>query len=406
MSQIKIRASTWQKQTKPAFQLRSKSKHQLGQGAAQLVTLQLAYQRAQVNPHELHPVDLLALQRAVGNQWVQRMVAQHIDAPNRNQGRICSDAQAADPSATIQCHPASSRQLPVGVASAGIALQLKGNTGPGLCGGAWTCAASPCDQPDPGKAGNSATPTEWMLKIRIDTEAPTPADVGPRTFGHTYVEFNNSSGAVWTYGFYPNKATGTPDPMFKPVVGGCTVHPDIGHESCVDYTETFKLSKPEFDKALSFATSMCKAPPNYNIQTLNCTTFADLVAKQAGKSLPPIRGILGKTVPADNPNTLLEGLKDRDIPSRHAQSDTQIRNWVGAADPKVIVALLTAEKVRLINRLIDGWVAEGDIAGVERICNAVISAVEMKTIRDEVGGREKSLNKTQGLRFHTALNRI
>jgi hypothetical protein len=363
-----------------------------------------------VGPHIAFGLGQYAPSTASGQQLLAHELVHVVQQSGRGvpAGPIRIDSS---PHLEAEAGRAAAGQAPFGVASAGLSLQAKGKgsaAGPGMCGGAWTCAASPCDQPDPGHAGNGTTPTEWTLKVRIDTEAPTPEDVGPNTFGHTYVELNDSSGAVWTYGFYPNKATGTPDPMLKPVVGGCTVHPDTGHESCVDYTETFKLTKPEFDKALNFATLMCKAPSNYNVLTFNCTTFADVVARQAGKSLPPIRGTLGSSikVTADNPNTLLEGLKDRDIPSRHATSDTDIRTWVFGADSKTIAALPAAEKVRLVNRLIDGWVAEGDIAAVEKICGAITSATEMKSIRDAVGGRESELNKAQGGRFHAALNRI
>ena len=46
------------------------------QGPAQAVAPQVAYRRVQLNPNGLRSADLLALQRAVGNRSVQRMVAQ------------------------------------------------------------------------------------------------------------------------------------------------------------------------------------------------------------------------------------------------------------------------------------------------------------------------------------------
>jgi len=307
-------------------------------------------------------------------------------------------AEAAESSQAV--HGPNHRQAPT--------LQRKGG-GAGLCGGAWTCAASPCEKPDPGREGGGGAASAWTLQVMIDVEAVSAEDVTPSTIGHTYVEFSDSTGAAFTYGFYPDKSSGTPDPLLKPQVAGCMVHPDTNHKSCVDYTETFQPTQSEFQQALKYAQAMCKTPLPYHIQTFNCTSFANEVVKQAGRSLPAIRGKVGLgtlAVTADNPYTLLEGLRDRDVPSRRASSDTEIRNWVSANSLTAIGNLPVAEMIRLIDRLLDGWVSEGDIAAVEKICSAVTVVSQMAAIRARISSRENELNAAQKGRLHSALNRI
>lgn len=262
------------------------------------------------------------------------------------------------------------QQEGAGVSMAEDTVQRKSDN-PALCGGAWTCAASPCEDPDPRRQGDGGTATSWTLKTMIDIEATSAEDVGASTVGHTYVEFADSTGRAYTFGFYPDKSSGTPDPIFRPQVRGCIVHPDTAHKSCVDYTETFMLAKKEFDAALSFATAACKAPPTYDIQTWNCTTFAVEVARKAGKSLPPTRGQVGSgmlSTIADNPNKLLEGLKRRDIgPTYGVTEDTEIRDAINGADVAAIARIPNEEKLRIINRLLDGWVSDEDIAVIGRV---------------------------------------
>ncbi len=264
-------------------------------------------------------------------------------------------------------------------------LQRKSD-GPALCGGTWVCAASPCDGPDPGRLGDGGTAASWKLKVMVDVEAPSAADVGASTVGHTYVEFIDSTGRASTFGFYPNKASGTPDPMFHPIVGGCVVHPDTNHAACVDYIEEFSLTKKEFDDALSFAKAACKAPPRYNLQTWNCTTFAVEVANRAGKSLPPVRGKVGSgmlSTTADNPNTLFEGLMRRDVgPTYQLTGDTEIRDAINAADTATIARIPIAENIRVCNRLLDGWVSDSDIAVIGKVYRNAASAQQsqLKTV--------------------------
>lgn len=290
----------------------------------------------------------------------------------------------------------------------GLQRKVKGG-GPGLCGGTWTCAASPCDLPDPGREGRGGPASAWTIKIMIDTEAPAAEDVTYSTVGHTYVEFSDSSGASFTYGFYPDKTAGTPDPIFHPSVAGCMVHPDISHKACVDYEETFNPSQQKYTEALSFAQSLCKTPPAYNLLTFNCTTFASEVSQKAGHRLPAIRGKVGSgtlSAIADNPYTLLEGLKRRDIgPTYNLTSDSDLREAITNASAADLSRSPVAEKIRVINRLLDGWISEGDIAAIEKICKSVSTSVEMDQIRKSVGKREAAIfNDEQKRRFHAAIN--
>jgi hypothetical protein len=275
------------------------------------------------------------------------------------------------------------------------------------CGGTWTCGASPCDRPDPGREGKGGDPTDWKLTVMIDAEAPSAEDVTASTVGHTYVEFSDSTGAAYTYGFYPNKAFGTPDPVFHPEVFGCMVHPDTNHASCVDYRETFKLTQPEYQAALDFAQLYCRVPPKYNLQTYNCTTFVKSVSEKASRSLPPIRGKVSSAgVVSDNPYTLIENLRRRDTgPTYNLESDTDLRNAIKGASKSELSKIPTVEKIRVINRLLDGYFSDDDLEAIEKLCANVSTSAEMRQINKAVHRREGELNQRQGLRFHDAISR-
>lgn len=185
------------------------------------------------------------------------------------------------------------------------------------CGGGWTCCNSKaCGEPDNKdhqQGPDSLTFNRWLLKVLIDVDVPTANDImGGADVGHTFVELEDwSTGLTYTYGFYP-RPENTPDEWHQSV-NGCVAHPDESHRFCIDYTEVFELTKAEFDKALAFAQLYCVGPPNYELLRNNCTTFVEQVVTAAGKSLPAIRGkVAHGAAQADNPNTLLEGLQERD----------------------------------------------------------------------------------------------
>ena len=73
------------------------------QGPVQGVAPQAAYRRVQCNRSGLRPADLLALQRAVGNRGVQRVVASHVDhAADEQQVETTGE----DAERTVQTKPA------------------------------------------------------------------------------------------------------------------------------------------------------------------------------------------------------------------------------------------------------------------------------------------------------------
>lgn len=82
MSQVKTHATEVQKKTEPARQLEQEVTRQPEQGPVQQVAPQAVYRRTQMNRNRLRPEDLLALQRAVGNRVVQRMVARRSMSDN------------------------------------------------------------------------------------------------------------------------------------------------------------------------------------------------------------------------------------------------------------------------------------------------------------------------------------
>ena len=53
--------------------------------------------------------------------------------------------------------------------------------------------------------------------------------------------------------------------------------------------------------------------------------------------------------------------------TEHLKSDSDIRDWIGAHDAATISRIPTSEKLRLINRLLDGWVSDDDVAAVKKI---------------------------------------
>jgi hypothetical protein len=194
-----------------------------------------------------------------------------------------------------------------------ILLQREKESKPQSCAG-WTCLAdlSACGSPDPGKTGNGEASTSWSLSAMIDVDVATPEEVGITTFGHSYVKFNESNGTEYTYGFYPQT---TAEAVFGSVKSrpGCIVHPDLTHAPCVDYQESFQLTKAEYDKALANAKLYCEVKPDYELFDANCTSFVAKTVESAGKSLPAYRGkVSPANKTADNPNTLLNSLKARD----------------------------------------------------------------------------------------------
>jgi hypothetical protein len=72
-------------------------------------------------------------------------------------------------------------------------------------------------------------------------------------------------------------------------------------------------------------------------------------------------------------------------------SDDAIRAWIGAHDDAVIALIATGEKMRLINRLLDGWVSSADLNAIDKIVKSATPA-ELSTISAAVSPRIGTLS--------------
>ena len=66
--------------------------------------------------------------------------------------------------------------------------------------------------------------------------------------------------------------------------------------------------------------------------------------------------------------------------------DDAVRDWVARQDPPAIGRQTAADKSRMINTLLSGYITEGDVAAIERIAATVPDDAEMATIRGQVQG--------------------
>ena len=207
-----------------------------------------------------------------------------------------------------------------------------------FCGGAWTCStAKGCLEPDnpqdgPFESDIYAEDSDmgFYITANIDIEEKSLDDIdSDGNVGHTFIKFEDSNGAEYTYGFYPNKKYPTPDPsgvLGSRTAPGCVVHPDLTHSSCVDYEETFEVNRGAFNAALNKAQASCAVTPQYHILTYNCTTWANDIIVESGNSLPNMRGTkyipFAGDVQVDNPNTLYDSLQERDNKLKPKEENT------------------------------------------------------------------------------------
>ena len=255
--------------------------------------------------------------------------------------------QSGADASSNETHPG--QQTIPGLQHQPVLIQREKADKPQSCAG-WNCLAdlNLCDRPDPGKMGSGEASTSWSLSAMIDVDVATPEEVSINSFGHSYVKFNESNGAEYTYGFYPKSKA---DVVFGAAraTAGCIVHPDVTHTPCVDYIESFSLTKAEYDKALDNAKLWCKSTPNYELFDVNCTTFVAKVVEYAGKSLPPYRGKVSPAKrTADNPNTLLASLQARD----EAKKAKQPANPGLLADE--IISMIGSQQDRMAYLLLNG----------------------------------------------------
>ncbi|MGH9606624.1 MAG: DUF4157 domain-containing protein [Terracidiphilus sp.] len=276
---------------------------------------------------------------------------------------------------------------------------------PGHCAGVWSCSGgSACNTPD--MAGSSAASTSWKLDVNIDTDVESASDIhSADDIGHTYVVFSESNGKQYSYGFYPTHSQ-IPDAVWNTIVPGCMVHPDTDHKSCVDYTKTYQLTQEQYNKALQYAQDLCAVPHRYDLYRWNCTTAAVEIAKHAGQSPPSARGKVDYTKEADNPNTLKEGYLDLDRPTRHLTSDSDIRDWVSKHTVADFQKIATAEKARLLNRLLEGWISDDDVTAFEDICKGITGPAERTDLQRATQSHVNDMSGTgQQTRVRQALGR-
>ena len=274
------------------------------------------------------------------------------------------------------------------------------------CSGAGATCAAPdqCARPDPGKEGRREESTRCELEVNIDVERSSwESALRNQEFGHTYVRFWQSNGREYTYGFYPRSELPNEN---RRTVPGCVHHPDTTHDSCIDDIVAFSLTPEQCAAGLARAQRICREGHTYGV-SYTCTTYAEEIARAAGKSIPSSRSqpttVAFQAVPAiDNPNTLLENVR---AARGDLTSDTGIRNWVASQSLAALGQLATQEMIRMINRLLDGWVADEDIAAIDRICQSVQDASQMTRIRNAINPRIRDLiNIGQRTRLRLALS--
>lgn len=252
----------------------------------------------------------------------------------------------------------------------------------GQCKGSGdACAASDlCAIPDTGKEGRREQSDRWELEVNIDIERSSwESALRNKEFGHTYVRFWESNGRAYTYGFYP--ASELPNENRR-TVSGCVHHPDTSHYACIDEIVSYSLSHEQYNAGLARAQEICRDGHSYGA-TYTCTTYAEEIAHSSGKTLPSSRSeptdVFYQQIPAiDNPNTLIENVRSA---RGNLSTDEGIRNWVSANDPRTIGQLPTQELIRMINRLMDGWVSDDDVSAIERICRSVTSTAQVARIQ-------------------------
>jgi hypothetical protein len=142
------------------------------------------------------------------------------------------------------------------------------------------------------------------LTLAADREEEGLHPLVSGNIGHTWVKLTDDRGMKYSYGFFPAGGFTTWQPLTS--VPGCVHHPDIAHEppAATNYIDiSYPISNANLSKAVAHAESVCKARPNYNLATYNCTTFVIDVTKAAGVSPPS-----STTLAIPNPNALYEGI--------------------------------------------------------------------------------------------------
>ncbi|MGF1770319.1 DUF4157 domain-containing protein [Enterovibrio makurazakiensis] len=94
------------------------------------------------------------------------------------------------------------------------------------------------------------------------------------------------------------------------------------------------------------------------------------------------------------------------IDAHAATSDSDIRSFVSSHTSTELGSLPVAEKVRMISRLLEGWIADADVVAIETICRSVSDSSEMVTIDARIQPKLRSMKSLgQRIRVRIAISR-
>ena len=170
-----------------------------------------------------------------------------------------------------------------------------------------------CMAPD---AFETTPSTSWLLKLAVDREEKGLHRLVSGDVGHTWVKFQTNGGEQYSFGMWPQTGFNPARPFTS--VKGCIHHPDTLHDppSAKEYLDIdYPVAKPNYDAALLKAQTICKASPDYNLVSNNCTSFAIEVVKAAGVTPPS-----STTLAVHNPNALFEGIEEETAKAASAGS--------------------------------------------------------------------------------------
>jgi hypothetical protein len=107
-----------------------------------------------------------------------------------------------------------------------------------------------------------------------------------------------------------------------------------------------------------------------DVEILDIRTSGDQIEK-VGKRNPPNRPpdlqMKNMIYSWEAQQTCIVSVLGNKTPTSELTSDTDIRDWMAKANSAVINDLPQWEKIRLINRLLDGWVSDDDIKAIGKI---------------------------------------
>jgi len=113
---------------------------------------------------------------------------------------------------------------------------------------------------------------------------------------------------------------------------------------------------------------------------------------------------------ADDYSTTTNSVIRREAPGIIASlfnDDDQIRDWTARQSLDAIGRQPAAEKIRMINTLLNGWISDDDVVAIERICTSVTSSTEMSQLRRAITPRITEMNSIgQRTRVRLALGRL